>query len=1116
MALPVHDNMWILYKNRIPVDKVQVALDIPRMNPLGLEYKRWWKIQKRRCIDGYWVQHNGDYKWVSGPLYWFVNFWKIKLNPKGAKTKIKKTQTPFLRDLEWIKAALTSEVKGFSGFEMDDEISCHNILNEVDPNKDPDEFEDLLMEYNNPDLIRDAVTKPDGTFKTYVPAREYLRRYFKKPMGKAMYYNMNFNMADMEARGGGKSYFAAATLGHNFIFDGALDYDEYLESKAADEPMTSETLVGAIDSKYSNDLIGKIKLGFNNLPGKMVIGDDVYPSPFFKKYSGSWDTGKDLRWDTKIFTVDGVKEIKDISIGDKIYDDSGILTKVCNKFSFTDKLQYKVTLQDGRVVYCGADHQWEVIKAGKNKVMSLIDIYKSKYVNIRGSRTDYMYRLPLTKSLEYSPKQFTLEPYFLGLWLGDGSSRGPSISTVDTEIVEYLKQLCLYKNLTLRAEIIEGKCPHYFVVGDGSIRGNSIRTGLQTLNLIQNKHIPEEYFYGSYEQRKDLLQGLLDSDGSIGIDGTIEFSNKNKTLIKGVELLCHSLGIRVNLRKRTTSWKYKGIKKYSKSYRLFINTEEIVFKLSRKKSRILPTRSSMSKTSRTSVAIVNIEPTIIEDSYCLSVDNESKLFLCGDYVVTHNTITAGYDIKIGGQWERKGSASLIQHRSFNDNHVAANGTRPNWATIDEVGFMVNLIEVLGQMKEAAADGTVKQGTIWMCGTGGDMTGGATEAVKQVFYSPAAFDCLQFDDEFEGYQTKIGFFVPAWMTLNQFKDELGNTNWRAALKYLHKTRERLKKNVKKKQAYEDEIVQRPLVHSEVFLLTNNSILPTTDLKEHKDQLLAMGNDPSITGLDGWMLLDEDYKPYFNVDPDNYKPASYPVKITDDNTGAVVIWERPDERAEYGWYVAGNDPYDFDIAPNSVSLGSVIIIKRATPLNGGFDRIVAEYTGRPGLASDFYEQVRRMLRWYGDASCLYENEKQHIKEYFKKMYSIDLLAYTPGVLKANETSKTARTRVYGQHMPTQVKNECEIYLREWLLTPIGDGKLQLHTIKSIPLLDELISYNVDGNFDRVIALMLAIIQLIQMRNIIIDAGRPEEEEDEDVDATPRKDFFSRKLFTSNMKR
>lgn len=767
MALPIHDDMFILYKNRIPVHKVKVGTDIPRMNPLGLKYKRWWKDHKRRCIEGYWVEHEGDHKWVSGPLYWFSNFWKIKLTPKGVKSKIKRTATPFLRDLEWIKAQVHEEARGFSGFEDDHQVTCHAVLKGIDPVTEHEELEERLMEYSNPNLIRRSITKPDGTFKTYMATRDYLYQYFDRPLGKPQYFNMNYNVADMESRGGGKSYWAASCVAHNFLFDGATDYDEYLELKQAGELMTSETLIGAIDTKYSNDLIAKVKLGLNNLPGEVKIGDDVYPSPFFKKFSGSWESGK--------------------------------------------------------------------------------------------------------------------------------------------------------------------------------------------------------------------------------------------------------------------------------------------------------------------------------------------------------TITSGYEAKVGGLWKRKGSASMIQHRSFKDNHVAANGTRPNFSVIDEVGFMENLIEVLGQMKEAAADGTVKLGTIWMTGTGGDMAGGATEAVKQVFYSPAAFDCLEFDDEFEGYQSKIGFFVPAWMTLNQFKDELGNTNWRAAHRYLEKKREKLKKNVKKKQAYDDEIVQRPFVHSEVFLLANNSILPTADLKEHKDRLLAMGDDPNITGQAGWMHLDDDGKPYFKLDFD-LSPTGYPVKASDDNHGAVVIWERPDEGAEYGWYVAGNDPYDFDIAPNSVSLGSVFIIKRGTPFNGGFDRIVAEYTGRPQLATEFYEQVRRLLRWYGNANCLYENEKQHIKEHFKKMYSIDLLAYTPGVLKANETSKTAKTRVYGQHMSIQIKKELEIYLREWLLQPIGDGKLQLHTIKSIPLLDELINYNENGNFDRVIALMLGIVQLLQFRNLIVEEAKDKEEEEVPEE---QKDFFQRKLFASNMR-
>jgi len=754
------DDMWLMYKNYIPVDRVKVITEIPRMNPQGVKYKRWWKDQKRKCIEGFWVCNDeGLWKWVSGPLYFYVNFWHILLNEKGTRSKGKKVAKPFLRDLEWIRSFVYTEARGFSGFENDENYSCHLLLEECHPDENPTEFELRLMEYNAPNLIRASLMNSSGEYKKFIPARDYLYDYKDANLGKPMYFNMNFNVVDLESRGGGKSYWKSCITAHNFTFDGATDYEEYLHYKEIDQPLSSETLIGAGDSKYSGDLVRKVQLGLNNLEGKERVGKKTYPAPFTRQYHGSWEAGK--------------------------------------------------------------------------------------------------------------------------------------------------------------------------------------------------------------------------------------------------------------------------------------------------------------------------------------------------------TITCAYDKKIGGSWETLGTFTKFQHRSFKDNPQAANGTRASLSVLDEVGFMGNLIESLGQLKEIAADGTVKSGVIWMTGTGGDMEGGSTEAVKSVFYDPEAFDCLAFPDEFEGYQSKIGLFIPTIMTLNQFKDDLGNTNWRAALTYTNRTREKLKKNAKTKAVYDNEIVQRPIKHSEVFLLNNSSILPTIDLKEHMDKMMSMQDQPGIKPLIGWMHIDESGQSRFKINNELF-PADYPVKPNLDNTSAVCVWEEPSPDADYGWYVAGNDPYDFDIAPNSVSLGSIIVIRRGTALNGGFDRIVAEYTGRPKLASDFYEQCRRLLMWYSNATCLYENEKQQIKEHFKKMHSIGLLAYTPGVLKANETSKTAKVRQYGQHMSTTIKKEAEIYLREWLLTPIGDGKLQLHTIKSIPLLKELISYNPDGNFDRVIALQLAVIQLIQMREVIVEEAR-DDAKSEEVD-----DFFSRQIF------
>jgi len=197
---------------------------------------------------------------------------------------------------------------------------------------------------------------------------------------------------------------------------------------------------------------------------------------------------------------------------------------------------------------------------------------------------------------------------------------------------------------------------------------------------------------------------------------------------------------------------------------------------------------------------------------------------------------------------------------------------------------------------------------------------------------------------------------------------------------------------------------------------------------------------------------------------------------------------------------------DEAVNSSSLGSLIILKRATVGSGNHDKIVAEYTARPDSAKKYYEQARRLLIYYG-ALCLYENEKMGIKTYFEQKHSLYLLAYTPTILKSNQSSKVSR--VYGQNMTknikkdgttTGVKAELEVFLRDWLQEEVGEGKMNLHFIYSKPIIKELISYNDVGNYDRVIALMLAVAQREQMFNVAI-------EKKEEIERDP---FFSRSFF------
>ena len=160
-------------------------------------------------------------------------------------------------------------------------------------------------------------------------------------------------------------------------------------------------------------------------------------------------------------------------------------------------------------------------------------------------------------------------------------------------------------------------------------------------------------------------------------------------------------------------------------------------------------------------------------------------------------------------------------------------------------------------------------------------------------------------------------------------------------------------------------------------------------------------------------------------------------------------------------------------------------------------VAEYTGRPKTALEYYENVRKLLIYY-NADCLYENNINNMMLYFRQKNALNLLAKQPTIIKALET--TTVQRQYGLMMNTQVKKDIEIILRDWLLEESGENVLNLHKIYSVPILEELINYNKDGNFDRVIALMLCIVQKHQQHRIKVNS-KPKREIDP---------FFSRKFY------
>ena len=246
--------------------------EIPNFHPELEYYERtsFWKEEKRKCIEGYWSSG----KWMPGPLYYYINFHNIQFEDDTSVAQA--FGLPFLRDIDWELFQLYEECRGFSGFSDDKQFTCDR---KYGPEKE------LSIKLRR-------ITEAEASKLTYIPAREYLRKNHGKSLGKPLYKNSAQHFMSIQARGSGKSYSTSAIVAHNFLFDGATDYDDYLERRKRREYISSESIVGAIDTKYTEPLIAKVKTAFELLPGGFAMGDEEYPAPLAVGYSGSLQPNK--------------------------------------------------------------------------------------------------------------------------------------------------------------------------------------------------------------------------------------------------------------------------------------------------------------------------------------------------------------------------------------------------------------------------------------------------------------------------------------------------------------------------------------------------------------------------------------------------------------------------------------------------------------------------------------------------------------------------------------------------------------------------------------------------------------------------------------------------------
>ena len=384
----------------------------------------------------------------------------------------------------------------------------------------------------------------------------------------------------------------------------------------------------------------------------------------------------------------------------------------------------------------------------------------------------------------------------------------------------------------------------------------------------------------------------------------------------------------------------------------------------------------------------------------------------------------------------------------------------------------------------------------MClfGTGGT-EGGSFDGLKNIFYNPEAFNVLSFDNIWDDGRdnTKCGFFVPSWSNMEgndengnpKYMDKDGNSLKELAMEELIKQRNIVKDGGASQSSIDRFISERPLKPQEAVLELGKNIFPRKLLM---DQLTKIRTNKKIQSMKH--IVDLSWDGSGGVKATEKKSGditTYHLKKDDKPEGSIVIWEYPINDPPFGLYIGGCDPYDHDESFTN-SLGSTFIFKRVRAGEAWNDVIVAEYTGRPATAEEYYENVRKLLIFY-NARLLFENERKGIYPYFTNKHCDYLLADQPDKVISEIFKDSKVQRRKGCHMTNSIRAYGEGLILEWLMDEYEEGHPNIERIYSEALLEELIENDGVRNVDRVIALCMVMLYREELYQVKVRAAKEE---------------------------
>lgn len=448
----------------------------------------------------------------------------------------------------------------------------------------------------------------------------------------------------------------------------------------------------------------------------------------------------------------------------------------------------------------------------------------------------------------------------------------------------------------------------------------------------------------------------------------------------------------------------------------------------------------------------------------------------------------------------RGTQNTVLGVSSKDDESKLRGKRAAKILVEEFGSFPRLVDMYNVLIPSVQEGDIVFGQIIMVGTAGDNESDFAGA-QEIMYNPKGYNMYALPNVFDKYnqgKPYFVFFFPGYVNRKGCYNENGVSDVIKALIEILMNRYRVKYNSTDPNTIIKTIAEVPITPAEAIVKTGVNMFPIADLTERIGQL-----DANPTEYDDVYVGDL----VFNKDGQvEYKPTSatpirdFPHK---DNKieGAIEIYQMPEIDKNTGKpyndrYILGADPYDDDES-NTMSLGSIFVLDLWT------DRIVAEYTGRPSFADDYYEICRKLCLFY-NGRLNYEYNKKGLFSHFSTRNSLYLLTDVLDFLKEKQMMKDGYgNKAKGTNASPAINAYARSRLRSWLLAPVPimqtiDGEEKevmvprLFTVRNRALLKELINYNSEGNFDRISAMgMLMLLREDRMIRYQGDVSKEKQE-------------------------